>query len=436
MKKDAVVSEQSPVILTGSRTPFMRSFNNYQDLSTFDLGRMALAGLRAKMSLDPEEIETVIYGTVAHDPSKPNIARECLLGSGLSERIPAYTVSLACISSNMAATNLAEQITSGRVTAGIIGGVDSCSDPAIRVSKGLRRILVKMSRVRGGVLNYWPVLKAFRLRHLIPDVPKIVEFSNGKSMGYGAELLAQQVGITREETDEFAKRSHLQAVEGQKKGFFAQMITPLNLPPKFKVLTADDGPRADTSSKSLAKLRAAFDKKFGVCTAGNSSFLSDGASALLLSSMKKAKEHNLSPLAILQDYVYAAGDPLTEMLTGPALSIPILLKKNNLKVSDIAVWEIHEAFASQVLANIRLMSDKNFLKERLNLDESFTEVPMEQINVYGGSLSLGHPFAATGARLLHTAALRLQASGKQYAVVSGCAAGGHGSAILLKNPVV
>ena len=262
MIKETKLTDQSPLIVTGSRTPFMRSFKNYSELSTFDLGRLALTGLRAKLSFDPKEVDSLIYGTVAHDPSKPNIARECLLGAGFSERTPAYTLSMACISSNIAATNMAQEILQGRSELGIIGGVDSCSDPAIRVSRGLRKILVKMSRVRGGFLNYLRVLKAFQMKDLIPDAPRIVEFSNGKSMGHGAELLAQSVGISRSDSDAFAKRSHLGAVKGIKEGFFNEMVTSVSLPPKFKTFSHDDGPREDTSDSSLAKLSMYYELRF------------------------------------------------------------------------------------------------------------------------------------------------------------------------------
>ena len=198
-------------------------------------------------------------------------------------------------------------------------------------------------------------------------------------------------------------------------------------------MTVDDGPRADATAEKLASLRPAFDREFGVNTAGNSSFLTDGASAVLMMNAARAEELGFEPKAVVKDYLFRAGDPLTEMLSGPALSVPMLLAKHGLNYSDIDVWEIHEAFASQVLANLRLMESDDFHQDRLGIERPKGGIDIEKVNNWGGSLSLGHPFGATGGRLLWTAACRLQESGKRYAVVTGCAAGGNGSAILLEN---
>ena len=422
---------QYPVLVDGVRTPFMRSQKAYMNLSSFDLGRLALNSLLSKLTIPADEIDHVIMGTVLHDPRTPNIARECVLGTSLSHTIPAATVSLACISSNVATTQLADMISMGRVTAGIVGGVDTCSDPPIRVSKALRKHLLKLSKVKGltDFKRLYAILKSFKLRDLSLDVPKVEEFSNGKTMGQGAEILAQEAGVSRTDSDAFAFRSHQNAVKAWKEGIFDDHVIPVCTLPGFDSIVTDDGPRADTTLDSLKKLRPAFDKQFGVCTAGNSSFLTDGASSLLMMSYQKAQNLGIKPKAIIKDYVYRAGDALTEMLSGPALSIPFLLKQNGLQVQDIDVWEIHEAFSSQVLANLTYLSSPKFAKDRLKMDSAIGEIPMEKINVWGGSLSLGHPFGATGCRLLYTAAKRLQKEGAKFAVVSGCAAGGHGSAI-------
>ena len=425
-----------PVIIDGARTPFMHSNKAFSEMSAFDLGSFAIQGLLSKTGIDPAGIEHVTMGTVLHEPKTSNIARECVLGSNLPKSVPANTVSLACISSNIAASQMANMITLGQVKMGIVGGVDTCSDPPIRVSQGLRKKLVKMSKTKGAMKKVTGFLGQMSLSDISLDIPKVAEFSNGKSMGQGAEVLAQQAGVSREESDLFAERSHKLAVKAQKEGIFDDYLCPLYCPPSFKPLLKDDGPRGDTTLESLAKLRKAFDKQFGVCTAGNSSFLTDGASSLLMTSMKQAEELKLKPRAVLVDSFYNAGDAFDEMLSGPALTIPYLLQKNNLSVDAIDVWEIHEAFASQVLSNLAYLKSDMFAKERLGLDKAIGEIPLEKINIWGGSLSLGHPFGATGARLLYTAAKRLELSGSKYAVVSGCAAGGHGSAMLLQNPNV
>ena len=424
------------VIIDGARTPFMHSHKSFSSLSSFDLGSLTLQGILTKTGLDSEQIEHIIMGTVLHEPRTPNIARECLLGAGFSSNIPAHTVSLACISSNVATTEMANMIALGQVKMGIVGGVDTCSDPPIRVSKSMRQKLVKLSKHRGlkDIKKTLSLLLGLRPSDFALDVPKVTEFSNGKSMGHGAELLAQQAKVSREDADAFAARSHKLAVKAQREGLFDDYIQPVYTPPNFSVVKEDDGPRADTNLKSLAKIRRAFDKDFGVCTAGNSSFLTDGASSLLLSSLGHSEKMGLEPKAIISDFVYRAGDALNEMLSGPALTIPILLEKNNLSVDDIGVWEIHEAFASQVLSNLIFLNSSSFAKDRLGLSKAVGEIPIEKLNIWGGSLSLGHPFGATGCRLLYTAAKRLQMEKSRYAVVSGCAAGGHGSAILLENP--
>lgn len=424
------------VIIDGVRTPFMHSHKAFANLSSFDLGSFALQGLLTKTGLDSTLIEHVIMGTVLHEPRTPNVARECLLGAGYSSNTPAHTVSLACISSNVATTEMANMIRLGQVKMGIVGGVDTCSDPPIRVAKSMRKKLVKLSKMKGfkDIKKMLGLFASVRPSDFSLDVPQVTEFSNGKSMGYGAELLAQQTKVSREDADAYAARSHKLAVKAQHDGVFNDFIQPVYTPPKFSVVREDDGPRGDTNLQNLAKLRRAFDKDFGVCTAGNSSFLTDGASSLLLSSLENAEKMALKPKAIISDFVYNAGDPLNEMLSGPALTIPLLLEKNKLSVDDIDVWEIHEAFASQVLSNLIYLNSDSFARERLGLSKAVGEIPIEKVNIWGGSLSLGHPFGATGCRLLYTAAQRLETSKSKYAVVSGCAAGGHGSAILLENP--
>lgn len=428
--------ELVPVIVEGVRTPFMRSHKAYVSLRACDLGRIAVAGLMDKTGISAKAIEHLSMGTVIHDPHTPNIARESLLAAGLPASIPAHTVSLACISSNMAATQIADMIRLNRIEVGIAAGVDTCSDPPIRLSPGFRRALVRWQKLKkpAQFLTELARLKNFQVSDLSLDAPSVSEYSNGKSMGEGCEILAQRVGVTREETDKYAARSHFLALQAQKEKIFEDHVLSVQIPPSFAPIRADDGPRSDATEEKLAKLPPAFDRTFGVNTAGNSSFLTDGASAMLVMSARKAQELGYQAKAVILDHVYTAGDVLTEMLSGPAFSIPQLLKRNNLKVADVDVWEIHEAFASQMVANLKLMKDHKFAKERLGLSEAIGEIPLEKINIWGGSLSLGHPFGATGVRLLMTAAKRLALQGARYAVVSGCAAGGHGSAILLGNP--
>ena len=436
MKVATTTPQRTPVIIDGVRTPFMRSHKAYDALSAYELGRLALQGLLAKTRLDPGAVEQLTMGTVIHDPTASNIARECLLGADLPAAIPAFTVSLACISSNVAATTLVDMINLGRIEVGIFSGVDTCSDPPIRVSGKMRRVLAHLGQMKGpkDMGKHWPLLSTVRPRDFKLDIPQVAEFSNGKSMGQGAEYLARQKSVSREQCDSYALRSHQLAAKAQAAGIFTDYIVPVFIPPHFRPLASDDGPRGDSTLEQLAKLRPAFDRYFGVCTAANSSFLTDGAGAVLLMSQERAQREGLSAKAIIRDYIYRAGEAHREMLSGPALTIPLLLHKNGLSIADIGVWEIHEAFAAQMVANLAYMKDDAFAQQRLGLERAPGEIPLEKINSWGGSLALGHPFGATGARLLYTAAERLQREQCRFAVVSGCAAGGHGSAILLENP--
>ncbi|MFZ9886490.1 MAG: acetyl-CoA C-acyltransferase [Myxococcota bacterium] len=421
------------VVVAGVRTPFLRSNGAYRALMSHDLGRYAVAGLVERTGLDPRFVDQVVMGTVVSDPRTSNVAREVALGAGLPSSVPAFTTSLACVSANVAVTTCVESIWSGHLQVAIAGGTESFSDPPIRLSKRLRQALVKLQKAKGPV-DYVSVLKGLSPRDLMPDIPTATEFSTGLSMGQSCERMAKTFGVTREESDRFAERSHQLASLAWEEGRLSDEVLKLELPPTFDAIERDDGPRADTTLEGLARLKPAFDREFGILTAGSSSFLTDGASALLLMSRERAAQLDYEPLAVVRDYVYTAADPLDELLLGPALAIPKLLRKVGLRVTDVDVWEIHEAFAAQMVANLKALSDDRFARERLGETSAVGAPPLERVNIWGGSLSLGHPFGATGARLVTTAARRLSLLGGRYAVIAGCAAGGQGAAILRENP--
>jgi acetyl-CoA acetyltransferase family protein len=421
------------VVIAGVRTPFLKSSGAYRSLMSHDLGRHAVVGLLQRTGLDPEAIDLVVMGTVVSDPRTSNVAREISLGAGVPTHVPSYTTTLACISANVAATTAVESIRSGHVGVAIVGGTESFSDPPIRLSKQLRQALVKMQKAKGPA-DYFKILKDLSPMDLVPDIPSAAEFSTGLTMGESCERLAKAWGVTRDESDRFAERSHILADRAWKEGRLAEEVVPVQVPPQFETVATDDGPRGDSNMESLGKLKPAFDKQFGIITAGSSSFLTDGASAVLLMSASKAEDLEQEPLSIFRDYVYTAADPLDELLLGPALAIPKVLERNHLKMEDISVWEIHEAFASQMEANFKALESERFARERLGLQKAPGRPPLEKTNTWGGSLSIGHPFGATGGRLLTTASRRLRLEGGRYAVVAGCAAGGQGSAILLENP--
>ena len=421
------------VLVDAARTAFARSNGAWSELMAYELGKAAIAGLLAKTGLDPKEVDLVTMGTVVQDPRTSNLAREAMLAAGMPNTIPAFTTTLACISANVAATSAVDQIQLGHIDVAIAGGAESLSDPPIRLSKNLRQALVKSQKAKGAK-GYLEIVKELSPEDLIPDIPSAAEFSSGLTMGESCERFAKRVGVSRKESDEFAARSHVLAARAWSEGRYADEVVPVPVPPKMELVTTDDGPRGDTTVDTLAGLRPAFDKQFGLITAGSSSFLTDGGSAVLLMAKERCAKLGLTARAVIKDYVYAGGDPLEELLAGPALAVPLLLERNGINARDVGVWEIHEAFAAQVVANLKLLADKQFLEERVGVRLAPIEIPLERINPWGGSLSIGHPFGATGGRLLSTASRRLQVTGERYAVVTGCAAGGHGSAILLENP--
>jgi fatty acid oxidation complex beta subunit FadI len=420
------------VVVDGCRTPFLRSGTAFTDLSAYDLGRTAVAGLLHKTRLAPDQVDLLVYGIVIADPSTSNVAREVGLACGLPSSVPAYTVTVACVSANLAIINAANAIALGQADVAIAGGTDTLSDAPIRVSRAVRKRLIASQKVKGP-LGMLKLAGGLRLRDLAPDVPAIADFSTGLTMGQNAERLAKRLGITREEQDAYAIMSHHRAAAAAREGRFKDQIVPVYPPPGFAPVTEDNGIRGDATAEKLASLKPAFDKAFGTITAANSSYLTDGASAVLLMSEEKAKELGLSPLASILAVSTTAMDPLEELLLGPAFAIPEVLQRAGLTAEKIGVWEIHEAFAAQMAAVLKLLGDAAFARERLGRDRAVGELDMEKVNAWGGSLSIGHPFGATGGRLVTTCCRRMANESARYGVVAACAAGAIGNAIVLEG---
>lgn len=419
------------VIVDGVRTPFLDSGGAYSQLMTYQLGGKAIAGLVRKTGLDTARVNIVTMGTVLHEIETSNVARESMLNAGLPATIPAYTTSMAGLSATVGFANLCDMIALGRIDVGIAAGVESFSDLPIRYSQKIRRATMKL-RQDSSAKNILRNLASLRPADLKPEMPTGTDFTTRKTMGVCAEQMVQKFTVSREDCDAFTERSHKLAIEAQAKGYFEGTIIPVQVPGFKHPITQDNTPRADSNIQKLSTMRTIFSNN-GVITAAGSSRFTDGSAALLLTSLQAAREMALQPLAEVVDYQLAAVNNLEqEMLLGPAVSIPKLLARNKLSMADIDVWELHEAFAAQVLVNIACMAKSEFA------DEYFQgvvpgELPMHKLNTWGGSLSLGNPFAATGIRLLTTAARRLQVENKRYAVVSSCAGGGLGAAILIKN---
>lgn len=424
--------KQTAVLVDGCRLPFQRSGTQYVDLMAYDMGRMVLRGLLTRTGLPPKQVDRVLLGSVIQDVQTSNVAREAALAAGIPNEVPAFTVTMACISGNQALTSGVDLIRTGLADRVIAGGTETLSDPPIRVARPVRKRLFEARHAKGA-LDYIQLLEGLNPSDAIPESPSIAEFSTGEVMGESADRLAATFDISRREQDEYALRSHQKAAEARDAGLLEPELHPATVPPEFDPVTTDNVIRDDTSLEKLRGLPPAFIKPFGTVTAGNSSALTDGASATLVMSKECAEADGYTPKAALRDYTYVAQDPGTELLLGPAYAIPQVLDRAGLDLDDIDVIELHEAFAGQVLAVLEALQSKTFAENQLNRASAVGTTDMHRLNTWGGSLSLGHPFGATGTRLVTTAANRLKEENGHWALVAACAAGGQGHAMLLER---
>lgn len=420
------------VFIDGVRTPFLKSGTDYMDLMSYQLGQFAIKGLVDRTGIDVNEVDRVILGNVISNVRTENVAREAAVTAGIPVKAPANTVKQACISANQAIANAVDSIQLGRADVIIAGGTENTSDTPIGYTKEMRKKLFAAQKL-SKPMEYAKFAMTLRPADFLPDRPSVSEFITGRTMGQDCEILAQKFGVKREEQDEFAAASHQNAAKAFEQGYLHDIV-PVQLPPNFTPITKDNGVRGDTTVEKISKLKPAFDKYVGTITAANASFLTDGATAVLLTSEDKAKELGLKPKAEIVDYAFTGGDLYEELLLGPAYSIAEVLKRTGLTIDDIDVFEIHEAFAGQVLANLNALASAEWCKKQLGLDQPIGRIPKNKINNWGGSLSIGHPFGATGGRLLTMAANRLQhKEGSKYALLAACAAGAHGHAMIIKK---
>jgi acetyl-CoA acyltransferase len=419
-------------IVAGLRTPFERSGTLFKSLSSQDLGRAVVAELVARTELDGKEIDTLVFGTVVPSVLAPNIAREVALLPMLPKGIPAVTVSRACTSANQAITDAADQIALGHANVAIAGGAESLSNVPILHSRGFANALVSASKAKT-IPARFGALARIRPRDLIPITPAIAEPSTGETMGQSAEKMAKLNHIPRDEQDQFALRSHRLAAAGTQDGRLTAEIMPYYVPPQYgEIGLSDNGIRPDSTPEQLAALKPVFDRRYGTVTAGNSSPLTDGAAAVVLMSEEYAKAHGYTPLAYIKSYAYAALDPGEQLLQAPVLAAPVALARAGLALGDIDLVEMHEAFAAQVLSNLRGFESQEWA-ERAGLTQPVGEVDRSRLNVMGGSISIGHPFGATGARITTTLANELRRRNGQFGLMTLCAAGGMGFAMVLEN---
>lgn len=424
----AAAGKRNVVLVDGVRIPFAVSQTTYDDLRAYDLSRTALHGLLTQTALDPAAIDYVLWGTVIQEVKTSNIARETALGAGVPKHVPAHTVTMACISSSQAIVTGAEKILSGNADIVIAGGAETFSDVPIRHPRSMRKRLLRANKaLKGGPAGALKLLKGISAADFVPEAPAIANFHTGEVMGHSSDRLAAKFGVTREEQDALAYASHINAAKAHAAGKYDGEILP------FNGSTAENGVKAETSREKLASLKPAFVKPHGTHTAGNSSFLTDGAAVTLIMSEEKALELGYKPKAYIRAWNFSAVDPFEELLLGPAYAIDNVLRSAGLNLSDIDAWEIHEAFAGQVLANIKALASEEFGKKILGRDGAVGNVPMDKLNQWGGSLALGHPFGATGARLITTASNRLIKDGGKYAVLAACADSGLAHACLVEK---
>jgi acetyl-CoA acyltransferase len=419
-------------IVAGLRTPFAKQLSAFRELSALDLANLVVAELMQRVDLDPHEVQQVVYGQVAPSLQAPNIAREIVLATGMPKSIDAYSVSRACATSYQSTVNIAESIMAGAIDTGIAGGADSASVLPISVSKRLAEALVAATKARS-LSERAQLFAGLRPRDLVPVPPAIAEFSTGLSMGESAEKMAKENHIAREAQDEFAHRSHSLAAKAWAEGKLNDEVMEVFVPNRFKESIREDNLiRKESTIEGYAKLKPAFDRKHGTVTAGNSSPLTDGASALLLMREDKAKAHGFDVLGFIRSYAFAALDPAGQLLMGPSYATPIALDRAGIKLADLDLVDMHEAFAAQILSNTQAFESKEWSEKNLGRSEKIGDIDWDKFNVTGGSLSIGHPFAATGARQITQTLRELKRRGGNLALCTACAAGGLGAAMVLE----
>jgi acetyl-CoA acyltransferase len=419
-------------VVAGVRTPFARAGTVLKNYTAIELGKLCVAELLQRANLDGTEVEAVVYGTVVPNVIAPNIAREVSLLPMLPKGVQAFSVSRACASANQAITDAADQIALGYLDAVVAGGAESLSNVPILHSRTMAEKLVAISRAKTTARRI-KLLASVRPRDLVPITPAIAEPSTGESMGESAEKMAKINHISREAQDEFALRSHQRAAAGIEDGRITSEIGALYPPPDFNPsIASDNGIRTDTSLEQLRALKPVFDRRYGSVTAGNSSPLTDGASAVLLMSAERAKALGYQPLAYIRSYAYAALDPGEQLLMGPVLAAPVALRRAGIRLEQVDVIEMHEAFAAQVLSNLQGFVSREWA-ERAGFPEPVGEVDPDRLNVLGGSIALGHPFGATGGRILTTLCNELVRRDAQFGLLTVCAAGGMGHAMVVER---
>lgn len=424
-------SGERVAIVAGLRTPFARQSTEFSQVPAVDLGKMVVSDMLARTDIDPKLIEQVVFGQVVQMPEAPNIAREIVLGTGMNIHTDAYSVTRACATSFQSAVNVAESIMAGSIDVGIAGGADSSSVLPIGVSKKLAANLLALSKTKT-IGQKLKVLKNLSFKDLMPVPPAVAEYSTGLSMGQTAEQMAKSHGITRQAQDELAHRSHMLAAKAWQEGKIEGEVMTAFPEPYKKWIMKDNNIREDSTVEGYAKLRPAFDRQYGSVTAANSTPLTDGAAAVMLMREGRAKELGLEIMGYIRSYAFSAIGVEQDMLMGPSYATPIALDRAGITLADLTLIDMHEAFAAQALSNVKMFASETFAREKLGRSSAIGEIDMDKFNVLGGSIAYGHPFAATGARMMTQTLRELKRRGGGLALNTACAAGGLGAAMILE----
>lgn len=420
-------------IISGLRTPFARSGTIYSGLTPLDLGKIAVTELVNRTEIDPADVGALVFGSVMPSVRTPNIARDVALGSGIPDRVPAFTVSSSCASSVQAITNAVDSILSGAADAVIAGGAECISDGSYLFSTARRHAGLESAKGKNLIDKVSPLFRMGASGHG-PVLAVMPERYAGLTTGEAAEKTASEYKISRAEQDGFALRSHSFASRAEGEGIFEDEIIHTFIPPHFKeAIIKDNSIDENASMDTLGDLPPLFDREFGTVTAGNSAPIADGAAAVLLMSEEKARALGYKPLAYIKSYAYSASNPDSELLMSSVYAIAKALDRAKITLGDVDLVEMHEAFSAQVISSIKALSSKSFAKEKLGRPQAVGEIDMERFNVSGGSIALGHALGATGARLVTTLVYRMARRKGQFGLVALPAAGGLGVSIVLEK---
>ena len=421
-------------IVAGLRTPFARMGTHFRDLNPIQLGAMAVSELMARNSLDVDLVDQCVFGQTIMMPDAPFIAREIVLATGMSPYTDAYSITRACATSFQTASAAANSIVVGEADVVVAGGVDSTSSVRIPLSEKLSAALrdANFAKTTGDKMK---ILSKLRPKDLIPTAPSITEYSTGKTMGQSAEAMAKHWGVSREEQDDIAHASHSNAAKAWAEGKMDDEVMTAFVEDggKSKAIHEDNLVRMNSDRESYAKLRPVFDKQYGTVTAGNASPLTDGAAAMILMSEEKAKALGYEPIAYIRSQAFAAKSPKEDLLMGPVLAAPVALDRAGVGLKDLTLVDMHEAFAAQIACNLRGLDSKEYLAKHAGRSKAVGEVDRSKLNVVGGSISYGHPFGATGARIIVQTANELKRRGGGLALMTACAAGGIGAAMVIES---